>query len=65
MAYKVYKELKRQLKEKKSNLSPEKAIEIAKSIFAIKVRIPNTNQYFEELLLLKEEQKELAKLFNF
>ncbi len=65
VAYKIYKELERQLKEKKSHLSPEKAIEIAKTIFAIKVKIPNTNQYFEELLLLKEEQKELAELFNF
>jgi transposase len=64
-AYKVYKELERQLKEKKSDLSPEKAIEIAKTIFAIKVRIPNTNQYFEELLLLKSEQKDLAELFDF
>ena len=25
----------------------------------------NTDQYFEELLLLKEEQKEQAKLFGF
>ena len=64
-AYKVYKELERQLKEKKSDLSPEKAIDIAKTIFAIKVRIPNTNQYFEELLLLKQEQKYLADLFDF
>ena len=65
MAYKVYKELERQLKEKNSDLSPEKAIEVAKTIFAIKVRVPNTDQYFEELLLLKDEQKELVKLFNF
>ena len=64
-AYKVYKELERQLKEKKSDLSPEKAIDIAKTIFAIKVKIPNTNQYFEELLLLKSEQKHLAELFDF
>ncbi len=61
----MYKELERQLKEKNANISPEKAIDIAKTIFAIKVRIPNTNQYFEELLLLKQGQKYLADLFNF
>jgi transposase len=35
-AYKIYKELERQLKEKKSKLSPEQAIEIAKTIYALK-----------------------------
>src|SRR6218665_3220535 len=39
-AYKIYKELERQLKEKKSSLSPEQAIDIAKTIFAIKVKHP-------------------------
>jgi len=33
VAYKIYMELQRQLKEKKSELNPEKAIEIAKTIF--------------------------------
>jgi len=65
MAYKVYKELERQLKIKQTNLSPEKAIDIAKTIFAIKIKVPNTEQYVEELLLLKPEQKQLAKLFKF
>jgi len=37
VAYKVYKELERQLKEKNSDLSPEKAIEIAKTIYSIKM----------------------------
>ena len=37
VAYKIYKELERQLKEKKSNLSPEQAIEIAKTIYKIQV----------------------------
>src|SRR5690554_7927421 len=34
-AYKVYKELERQLKEKNSDLSPEKVIEIIQSIYQI------------------------------
>lgn len=63
-AYKVYKELERQLREKKSALSPEQAIEIAKSIYAIQVRTPTTNQVVTKVLYLTEKQQELAKLFN-
>jgi len=63
-AYKVYKELERQLREKKSDLSPEQAIDIAKSIYAIKVRTPTTNQTITKVLYLTEKQQELAKLFN-
>lgn len=62
-AYKVYKELERQLKEKRSQLSPEKAIEIAKTIYQITAK---TNQNtLNHILLLTEEQKSLADLFNF
>ncbi|WP_396157007.1 hypothetical protein [Flavobacterium sp.] len=38
VTYKVYKELERQLKLKRSNLSPEKAIEILQSMFQIEVK---------------------------
>ena len=64
-AYKVYKELERQLKIRKSTLSPEKAIEIAKTIYSVTVRTPITNQPMTKVLLLNEEQKNLAKLFVF
>jgi transposase len=64
-AYKVYKELERLLKDKKSDLSPEKAIDIAKSIMSIKVRIPDTRQIIEKVLFLKDEQRNLAQLFEF
>ncbi len=64
-AYKVYKELERQLKEMESNLSPEKAICIAKTIYAIKVKIPPNNEIMKQALLLNKEQKELAQIFNF
>lgn len=64
-AYKVYKELERQLKIRKSTLSPEKAIEIAKTIYSVTVRTPITNQPMTKVLLLNEEQKNLAKLFGF
>ena len=64
-AYKVYKELERQLKDKKANISPEQAIEIAKSIYAINIINPFNHNVSKQTLLLNEEQKYLAKLFNF
>jgi len=63
VSYKVYKELERQLKDKKSSLSPEKAIEIAKTIYQVKANTKNGE--VKHMLLLSEEQKELARLFNF
>ena len=65
VAYKVYKELDRQLKEKQAGLSPEKAIEIAKTIYAIKVVTPLNKEEIHQTLILNEEQKMLADLFNF
>lgn len=65
VAYKVYKELERQLKEKESDLSPERAIEIAKSIYAIKVKTPLNHETMSKILFLTEEQKYLAELFQF
>jgi transposase len=64
VAYKVYKELERQLKVKKSMLNPEKAIDIAKTIYQITATSSNQNTV-KHILLLTEEQKSLAKLFGF
>lgn len=64
-SYKIYKELERQLKEKKSDLSPEKAIEIAKNIYSIKMRVQNTKETIKKTLILNDEQKYLANLFGF
>ena len=63
-AYKVYKELERQLKEKESELSPEKAIDIAKTIYQIIAKSGN-KQTVKHILLLTEKQKNLAELFRF
>lgn len=64
-AYKVYKELERQLKEKKSNLSPEKVIEILQSIYQIEIRNPINNEAIKKTILLTEEHRQLQNLFNF
>lgn len=63
VAYKVYKELERQLKEKEAEFSVDKAIEIAKTIYTIKALKPVSKQLFEKVLLLNEEQRSLYKLF--
>lgn len=65
VAYKIYKELERQLLEKKSTLSCTKAIEIAENIFEIQLESPFTKKRIKKILLLTEEQKLLAKTFNF
>ncbi len=65
IAYKLYKELERQLILKKSDISCEKAIDIAKSIYAIKIADPISECITQSVLLLNEEQKELAKIFDF
>ncbi len=64
VAYKVYKELERQLKLLNSNITPEKAIEISKTIYSIKVRVPNSDICITKNLFLTEQQKYLAKIFN-
>jgi transposase len=65
VAYKVYKELERQLKLKAVSMSPEKAIDIAKTIYAVQINDPTNGKTFKETLLLNDEQKYLAQLFDF
>jgi transposase len=63
VAYKIYKELERQLKKLGSKLSPEKAIEIAKTIYQVKAIVKGKS--VTQILLINDEQKKLAQLFNF
>lgn len=65
VAYKVYKELERQLRIKNVGLSPEKVIEIAESIFELQITLPQNGQILNKTLLLTEEQKYLASVFDF
>ena len=64
-AYKMYKELERQLKEKNSDLSPEKVIEIAKTIYSVTIQNPVTKSTEERVLILNEEQEYISNLFEF
>lgn len=63
MAYKIYKELERQLIEKDAKISPEKTIEIAKSIYAVNIMDPIEKSLKWKTLILNEEQKSIKKLF--
>lgn len=65
VAYKVYKELERQLTLVQSPIKAQKAIEIAESIFQITVQTPKSKSIIKKTLLLNEEQKLLAKILNF
>ncbi len=60
----IYKELERQLKDKKSRLSPEKAIDVLKTIYAITITTPYSKTSYTRLLIKNEEQAELLGLFN-
>ena len=63
-AYKVYKELERQLKLKKATVSAEKAIDIAKTIYRITIQTNLSNTLHSRIYTDKDEQRYLLKLFN-
>lgn len=63
-AYKIYKELERQLNIKNAKISPEKAIDIAKTIYEITIQTPLSNTQHTRLFIDKEEQQLLIKLFD-
>jgi transposase len=64
-AYKLYKELERQLKEKEATISPLTAIEIAENIFEVSIKLPQNGKIKKKVILLTEEQKLLNTIFNF
>jgi transposase len=61
---KIYKELERQLNQARAGISPEKAIDILKTIYSITIKTPYSNTKHSKLLIKNEEQKHLLKLFN-
>jgi len=63
-AYKLYKELERQLKMKDKELSPEKALDILKTIYALSIKTPFSKSLKTRLILKNPEQIHLLKLFN-
>ena len=62
-SYKVHKELERQLKLRNTDISPEKAIDIAKTIYSINIKVTE-DKSINQPLILNEEQKFLCNIFN-
>jgi transposase len=63
-SYKLYKEFERQLNEKNTGLSPEKALDILKSIYGVKTTLPVSNKTIEIIMANTKEQKKLLSDFN-
>jgi len=63
-SYKLYKELERQLKEKQTGLSPEKALDILKSIYGIATILPTSGLLKHIILAKTEEQKNILNAFE-
>ena len=63
-ACKVYKELERQLKEKKSPHSVEQAIQIIKTIYKVELQTPFSNNTYSRLLIKTHEQQSIINLFE-
>lgn len=64
VACKIYKELERQLKLRKSELSPEKVIDILKTIYRVSFETPYSNKVYQRLLIKTAEQNDLIDLFD-
>lgn len=62
MTCKLYKEFERQLKEKQTGLSAEKAIDILKTIFGITLKLPSGE---EKLMLLDKTPEQKSVLDHF
>lgn len=63
-ACKIYKELERQLNDKKAGISPEKAIDILKTIYSLTITTPYSNLKHTRLIIKNDEQSALLKTFN-
>jgi len=64
-AYKVYKELERQLRKLNSKLTPAKAIDLMKTIYSLHLRLPQSLNETKIIFAREESQIELLNLFGF
>lgn len=64
IACKLYKELERILKLKKSTLSPEMAIDILKTIYELTIISPYSTTLHKRLLIKNEQQRTLLTMFD-
>lgn len=62
VAYAVYKQLERKLKESKIELSPEKAIKELKEIQELRYQLPKSQKLISHILQLNHTQKQLINM---
>ncbi|WP_449240110.1 IS1634 family transposase [Emticicia fluvialis] len=63
-AYKVFKELERQLKQKQSEWSVEQALEITKTIYQVSFKTQLSQTIHSRIYISKPEQEKLLNLFH-
>jgi transposase len=64
VAYKVYKELERILKLSNINLSVDKAMNIAKTITTLKIKLPLSGETLLKTMLMTAKHKSISRLFE-
>lgn len=64
VAYKVYKELERQIMLAKIPLSVDKVIDIAKTIITMRIRMPENGGFFTKTMFLTDRHKSILSLFD-
>lgn len=64
VAYKVYKELERILKNNGISMSVDKVLSIAKTITTIRVKLQENNETISKTMLLTDKHKSIKKLFE-
>ena len=62
VAYTIYKELERRLKEAGINLSPKRAAELTQTMYEMRFRLPDDPNEQKILLQMDNEQQQLYKL---
>lgn len=63
-SYKIYKELERQLQQKKTGLSPAKAIDILKSVYTVETILPISRKKKQLLIVKNQVQKDTLAALN-
>lgn len=63
-AYKIYKELERQLKIKKSAISVARAIELMKTIYSFSIKLPESSKETNIIFANQQEQLDLLNIFD-
>ena len=64
VAYKVYKELERTLKNNGIKMSVDKVLSIAKTITTIKVKLQESKETISKTMLITDKHKSISKLFE-